>query len=94
MTATAPSRPAPASRKPVSPGEVQMAFYWAMKFYLEIEPEGLPPQSERLREICRVSQERWASIKPLVFDGRHCFYLTAGRWHHVEARRQAGKAVS
>ena len=82
-----PRIPQPAD---VSPGEAQVHFFLALSEYKAQGFVGLLNSDELLRKICRIESHRWPAVKKIVFDGRYCFRLVDGKWHHPEARRMIG----
>ena len=82
---TLPERPQPVCE--LRPGEIQLAFYFAMQSYLENGCEGLINRDESLRLICLMDAEHWPKVKASVFDNQNCFRLVGGRWHHVTSEK-------
>jgi hypothetical protein len=82
----APKRPPRPT--PPTPGHFQLALYHALCAYAAGRCNGLTQDDDALMWVCRVRHEHWAAARNLIFDGKNCFRLIAGRWHHPVMRQE------
>lgn len=56
-------------------------FYWS-----HTHCEGLPPDEEGLKDLCRCHNGDWDRCKRLIFDNDKFFVLEGGKWHQKRCR--------